>query len=147
MQVKVKWLFEQAPHWNKSDWAEIEDEALKFAGKSSWQNWDFVASKLDTNRTAFMCFERSHFLNKKLNSKRFVILKNTIRRIYTYLCILELGLHVKTNNYCRWSINSQLKAILVGRKVNNIAYVLTITNIYIGVFSCCTHARSKQDTM
>lgn len=66
-------MLEQAPHWNKAPWTEEEDEALISSGRIIWQNWDFVSSKLNTKRTAFMCFERFHFLNKKSRAKKFEI--------------------------------------------------------------------------
>jgi hypothetical protein len=67
----MKWIFEQAPQWNNSQWTKSEDDALKRLAGTPWQNWDFVASKIGTKRTAFMYFERFHHLNKKISSKRF----------------------------------------------------------------------------
>jgi hypothetical protein len=96
MQIKMKWLFECAPHWNKSAWTSVEDEALKVAGKKPYQNWDYIASRLETDRTAFMCFERFHFLNKRLNSKRYRFPKSWLKKV-----ISDPGRHVKMKSCFR----------------------------------------------
>ncbi|KAI6244125.1 hypothetical protein M3Y99_00083400 [Aphelenchoides fujianensis] len=70
LQLKMKWLNEQAPHWNHEPWTEKEDELLKTYGQNLQPNWDIVAARLGTSRTPYSCFERFLVLQKALNVKR-----------------------------------------------------------------------------
>ena len=68
----MKWHNEQAPKWNKTPFTVDEDEAIKKCGSISWANWDLIASRLDTNRTPYACFERFQQLQKLHFAKRQV---------------------------------------------------------------------------
>lgn len=54
----MKWCNEEAPIYNKSEWADTEDKKLKELKKQPWLNWDVIAEQLGTSRTAYSCFQR-----------------------------------------------------------------------------------------
>uniref|UniRef100_A0A8R1TVW9 snRNA-activating protein complex subunit 4 n=1 Tax=Onchocerca volvulus TaxID=6282 RepID=A0A8R1TVW9_ONCVO len=54
-QLRLKWINEQCPRWSKEPWSSHEIQCLKdCAGR--WNNWNVIAERLGTNRTAFQCF-------------------------------------------------------------------------------------------
>uniref|UniRef100_A0A915PMD7 Uncharacterized protein n=1 Tax=Setaria digitata TaxID=48799 RepID=A0A915PMD7_9BILA len=54
-QLRLKWINEQCPRWSKEPWSSHEIQRLKeCAGR--WNNWNVIAERLGTNRTAFQCF-------------------------------------------------------------------------------------------
>uniref|UniRef100_A0A1I8EGF0 Myb-like DNA-binding domain-containing protein n=1 Tax=Wuchereria bancrofti TaxID=6293 RepID=A0A1I8EGF0_WUCBA len=54
-QLRLKWINEQCPRWSKEPWSSNEIQRLKeCAGR--WNNWNVIAERLGTNRTAFQCF-------------------------------------------------------------------------------------------
>ncbi|VBB27240.1 unnamed protein product [Acanthocheilonema viteae] len=54
-QLRLKWINEQCPRWSKEPWSSEEIQRLKeCAGR--WNNWNVIAERLGTNRTAFQCF-------------------------------------------------------------------------------------------
>ncbi|CAG9531615.1 unnamed protein product [Cercopithifilaria johnstoni] len=54
-QLRLKWINEQCPRWSKEPWSSQEIQRLKeCAGR--WNNWNVIAERLGTNRTAFQCF-------------------------------------------------------------------------------------------
>ncbi|EFO20880.2 hypothetical protein LOAG_07607 [Loa loa] len=54
-QLRLKWINEQYPRWSKEPWSSHEMQRLKeCAGR--WNNWNVIAERLGTNRTAFQCF-------------------------------------------------------------------------------------------
>ncbi|KAI6173458.1 hypothetical protein M3Y98_01083800 [Aphelenchoides besseyi] len=70
LQLKMKWMNEQAPHWNRGPWTAEEDEQLKTYGQNLQPNWDVVATRLATSRTPYLCFERFLSLQKAIFIKK-----------------------------------------------------------------------------
>ncbi|KAI6205386.1 hypothetical protein M3Y94_00786400 [Aphelenchoides besseyi] len=70
LQLKMKWMNEQAPHWNCGPWTAEEDEELKTYGQNLQPNWDVVATRLATSRTPYLCFERFLSLQKAIFVKK-----------------------------------------------------------------------------
>ncbi|CAD5229306.1 unnamed protein product [Bursaphelenchus okinawaensis] len=70
MQLKMKWLYEQAPNWKKGPWSEEEIDTLTEITKVPWVNWDVVSEKLKAERSPFQCFEKYVELQKKNQEKK-----------------------------------------------------------------------------
>ncbi|CAD6184708.1 unnamed protein product [Caenorhabditis auriculariae] len=57
--LKAKWMNEQSPKWSKEPWTATEVETLKDLRESpEFVSWPLLALQLNTNRTAFQCFEK-----------------------------------------------------------------------------------------
>ena len=80
----MKWCNEQCPKYSKNLWSSEDDEELLQVVRSGdlCDNWDLIAERLNTNRTAFQCFERHTFLKQMDRERR-------LQTPTLYFCIIH----------------------------------------------------------
>ncbi|XP_067868168.1 snRNA-activating protein complex subunit 4 isoform X2 [Heterodontus francisci] len=70
--IKNLWQNSEHPSISKAQWSNEEMEKLiEFAEQNGCVDWEWIASKLQTNRTAFMCLQKYQELNKELRKKEW----------------------------------------------------------------------------
>lgn len=70
VQLKMKWVNEQSPKWNKAPWTDEELEELTNFSQSPYTNWDYVAEKLNTDRSPFECFRKAKEIQLSIKEKK-----------------------------------------------------------------------------
>ncbi|XP_072344980.1 snRNA-activating protein complex subunit 4 isoform X3 [Scyliorhinus torazame] len=70
--IKNLWQNSEHPSINQAEWSKEEVEKLfQIAGLKGCVDWEWIASELQTNRTAFMCLQKYQELNKELTKKEW----------------------------------------------------------------------------
>ncbi|KYN16357.1 snRNA-activating protein complex subunit 4 [Trachymyrmex cornetzi] len=64
-ECRAMWNVYLHPAFKKSEWTNVEDKKLlKCIREYKYQDWDAIAQKLDTNRSAYQCFIRYNTIKK-----------------------------------------------------------------------------------
>uniref|UniRef100_A0A8C3QRH7 Small nuclear RNA activating complex polypeptide 4 n=1 Tax=Cyanoderma ruficeps TaxID=181631 RepID=A0A8C3QRH7_9PASS len=71
-ELRSFWQNWEHPSINKEEWTEEEIERLKqIAAKQNCLDWQTIAQKLGTNRTAFQCLQKYQIYNKDFKRKEW----------------------------------------------------------------------------
>uniref|UniRef100_A0A673XXV4 Small nuclear RNA activating complex, polypeptide 4 n=1 Tax=Salmo trutta TaxID=8032 RepID=A0A673XXV4_SALTR len=114
--IKSFWQNYLHPSINKSSWKENEIEMLKkVAVKHGHRNWDQIADKLGTNRTAFMCLQTyqryicTDFRRRRWGGVEDEILRELVEkmRIGNYIPYTQISYFMEGRDSCqlmyRWT--------------------------------------------
>ncbi|XP_038869116.1 snRNA-activating protein complex subunit 4-like [Salvelinus namaycush] len=114
--IKSFWQNYLHPSINKASWKENEIEMLKkVAVKHGHHNWDQIADKLGTNRTAFMCLQTyqryicTDFRRRRWGSVEDEILRELVEkmRIGNYIPYTQISYFMEGRGSCqlmyRWT--------------------------------------------
>ncbi|XP_078082319.1 snRNA-activating protein complex subunit 4 isoform X2 [Mustelus asterias] len=70
--IKNLWQNSEHPSISKAQWSNAEVERLiEIAERKGCVDWEWIASELQTNRTAFMCLQKYQEFNKELRKKEW----------------------------------------------------------------------------
>ncbi|XP_020345109.1 snRNA-activating protein complex subunit 4 [Oncorhynchus kisutch] len=114
--IKSFWQNYLHPSINKASWKENEIEMLKkVALKQGHHNWDLIADKLGTNRTAFMCLQTyqryicTDFRRRRWGGMEDEILRELVEkmRIGNYIPYTQISYFMEGRDSCqlmyRWT--------------------------------------------
>ncbi|KAG5328692.1 SNPC4 protein, partial [Acromyrmex charruanus] len=115
-ECRAMWNVYLHPAFKKSEWTNAEDKKLlKCIREYKCQNWDAIAQKLDTNRSAYQCFIRYNTIKKvplagqpwtRQEDKHLTKIINAIR-IGDYISWSDVANHfrhrTKQQIYVRWT--------------------------------------------
>ncbi|RLU24472.1 hypothetical protein DMN91_002561 [Ooceraea biroi] len=115
-ECRAMWNVYLHPQIRKSNWTGVEDKRLlRYAKQHRFQDWDTIAVRLQTNRSAYQCFIRYNTIKSvpsagrtwsKAEDKHLVKVVNTLKigdyipwsQIASYLCH-----RTKQQIYTRWT--------------------------------------------
>ncbi|KYN43555.1 snRNA-activating protein complex subunit 4 [Trachymyrmex septentrionalis] len=115
-ECRAMWNVYLHPAFKKSEWTNTEDKKLlKCIREYKYQDWDAIAQKLDTNRSAYQCFIRYNTIKKvplagqpwtRQEDKHLTKIINTIK-IGDYISWSDVANHfrhrTKQQIYVRWT--------------------------------------------
>ncbi|KYQ50072.1 snRNA-activating protein complex subunit 4 [Trachymyrmex zeteki] len=115
-ECRAMWNVYLHPAFRKSEWTNAEDKKLlKCIREYKCQDWDAIAQKLDTNRSAYQCFIRYNTIKKvplagqfwtRQEDKHLTKVINTIK-IGDYISWSDVANHfrhrTKQQIYVRWT--------------------------------------------
>ncbi|XP_076672332.1 proximal sequence element A Pbp95 [Andrena cerasifolii] len=106
LDCRVMWNVFLFPDINKNCWTRPEDNKLKdIARKLKFQNWDKIAERLNTNRTAYQCFIRYN-TTKTLPKIRNCVWENEEdKRLLSLVEIFKIGDFIPWGEMASWMRN------------------------------------------
>ena len=103
LDCRVMWNVFLYPDINKSCWTRPEDTKLKdIARKQRFQNWDKIAERLNTNRTAYQCFIRYNTTKKLPKIRNCVWESEEDKRLLSLVEIFKIGDFIPWGEMASW---------------------------------------------
>ncbi|XP_069097709.1 snRNA-activating protein complex subunit 4 isoform X1 [Pleurodeles waltl] len=92
-ELRKFWQNSEHPDINKNEWNEEEVETLKMiAAKHNCTDWQSIANKLGTNRTAFQCLQKYQKYNKEFKKREWT--KEEDQMLTHLVDQMRVGIHI-----------------------------------------------------
>ncbi|XP_040260781.1 snRNA-activating protein complex subunit 4 isoform X2 [Bufo bufo] len=92
-RISKIWKNHLHPHVNKEPWKEDEIKKLQEVAKEhNCVNWELIAEKLGTQRTAFQCLQQFQLSNKDFRRKEFT--KEEDEMLIYFVQRMRVGMHI-----------------------------------------------------